>query len=490
MKKIISVLLSIILILGICSATVFASEVVANPTNSKITVNGAEVKFDAYNINGNNYFKLRDIAYVLSDTDSCFSVNWVAENNSANLILGEKYVSVAGEMSLGSNEQKSAKLSNTNIMVNGETVTATAYLINNNNYFKLRDLGNLLDFGVDWDEQSQTVIISSKNEEVIEVPKISVNISQFEREKINLNETQSNNIDTVGKNEEVHQFLYKNEGLAYAYIEKGNDDLVIVLPNDKLTIKKEYPILGDVISDEEGYIYVIWGKTSTVVNGKAEQSIYVSKYSSTGDLILTRGVYDSRGENMNYISKEPFVGANTASAIHGDILVISFGKITYDNEQQAGGTVAVKTNDLFPVVKPDWSKIASGHCYGNDIVWRDQINDFFFVSESDYKPRGFHISSAKHTATVIFDFYLQPDANNDMDIISQTFAQMGGLIRTDKSFVFCGASAKSISEDAKKENQNLFIQMFDIDYDHNISYIGGETREGLTAKTFMKKILY
>ena len=44
MKKIISVLLSIILILGICSATVFASEVVANPTNSKITVNGAEVK--------------------------------------------------------------------------------------------------------------------------------------------------------------------------------------------------------------------------------------------------------------------------------------------------------------------------------------------------------------------------------------------------------------------------------------------------------------
>ena len=53
--------------------------------------------------------------------------------------------------------------------------------------------------------------------------------------------------------------------------------------------------------------------------------------------------------------------------------------------------------------------------------------------------------------------------------------------------MFCGASAKCICEDAKNESQNLFIQMFDVDYDHNVTYIGGETREGLTARNFYEE---
>ena len=48
----------------------------ANPTNAKVLVNGEEVAFDAYTIDGSNYFKLRDLAFVLNGTEKQFEVGW------------------------------------------------------------------------------------------------------------------------------------------------------------------------------------------------------------------------------------------------------------------------------------------------------------------------------------------------------------------------------------------------------------------------------
>ena len=36
----------------------------------------AEVQFEAYNINGSNYFKLRDVAYAMNGTSKQFDVRW------------------------------------------------------------------------------------------------------------------------------------------------------------------------------------------------------------------------------------------------------------------------------------------------------------------------------------------------------------------------------------------------------------------------------
>lgn len=41
-------------------------ELKAIPTYSKVLVNSKEISFDAYLIEGNNYFKLRDLASVMS----------------------------------------------------------------------------------------------------------------------------------------------------------------------------------------------------------------------------------------------------------------------------------------------------------------------------------------------------------------------------------------------------------------------------------------
>jgi transglutaminase-like putative cysteine protease len=58
------------------AAGAFAASVIANPTTSKVFVDGAEVGVEAYNINDSNYFKLRDIAVAVG-----FAVEWDGAND-------------------------------------------------------------------------------------------------------------------------------------------------------------------------------------------------------------------------------------------------------------------------------------------------------------------------------------------------------------------------------------------------------------------------
>ena len=47
-------------------------------------------------------------------------------------------------------------------MVNGKAVTPQAYNVDGYNYFKLRDLGDALGFGVDWNADTMTMILTVK----------------------------------------------------------------------------------------------------------------------------------------------------------------------------------------------------------------------------------------------------------------------------------------------------------------------------------------
>lgn len=143
-------------------AAALAQEAIAQPTASQVLVNGEEVSFDAYNINGNNYFKLRDIAKVLSETSAHFDVSWDATNNAIALTTNQDYTDVGGELSASNNiGNKNAIRTDSAIYLNGAKVDLTAYLIEGNNYFKLRDIAKAIDFSVEWDGERQTIMIDS-----------------------------------------------------------------------------------------------------------------------------------------------------------------------------------------------------------------------------------------------------------------------------------------------------------------------------------------
>lgn len=133
----------------------------AAPTSSTVLVNGEKTAFDAYNIGGSNYFKLRDLAYVLSGTPKQFEVSWDGEANCISLISGQAYTPVGGEMGSGGTSAQTATPTKSKILLDGKEVYFTAYLINGNNYFKLRDVGDAFDFGVDWDGNVKTIAINT-----------------------------------------------------------------------------------------------------------------------------------------------------------------------------------------------------------------------------------------------------------------------------------------------------------------------------------------
>ncbi len=141
----------------------------AIPNESNVLVNGKKVSFDAYNINGNNYFKLRDLAFVLNGTERQFAVTYISEKNEIILSPGIEYESVGGEMSQGKSQVKEAKPSSINTFLLDDTsnnvnqISLKAYTIAGNTYFMLRDIGKTFNFGVFWDGESKSIIIDTSS---------------------------------------------------------------------------------------------------------------------------------------------------------------------------------------------------------------------------------------------------------------------------------------------------------------------------------------
>ena len=74
MKKLISLLLVVITLLLFATTTARADSMTATKVELTVSVDGRIRSLDAYAINDYNYFKLRDIAYLLSSTPKRFEV--------------------------------------------------------------------------------------------------------------------------------------------------------------------------------------------------------------------------------------------------------------------------------------------------------------------------------------------------------------------------------------------------------------------------------
>lgn len=159
-KKVLAIVIALVLLTAmVTSASAGGKQ--ANPTSVTVKVDGRTVEFDAYIIDGNNYFKLRDLAYTLNGTAKQFSIEWDGDSNAISLTGGQAYEPVGGEMVTKSAGVKTARPTSSRIYLDGKEVFFTAYNIEYNNYFKLRDIGRAFDFGVTWDNASKTFVIDT-----------------------------------------------------------------------------------------------------------------------------------------------------------------------------------------------------------------------------------------------------------------------------------------------------------------------------------------
>lgn len=138
--------------------------VTAVKNTSAVWVNGVEKSFESYNIDGNNYFKLRDLAYVLSGTRVGFDIQWDAAKNRITLTYAPEYTPVGGEMTSSSTVKNtvSAVPTSSLLQINSNTPDIVGYNINGNNFYKLRDIGLYFNFGVIWDEETSSIHINTE----------------------------------------------------------------------------------------------------------------------------------------------------------------------------------------------------------------------------------------------------------------------------------------------------------------------------------------
>lgn len=143
--------------------------VVATPTAATVLVNGKTVAFDAFNIGGNNYFKLRDLAMALNGSDRQFELGWDATKLAISLTMSKPYSPVGGELTPASGKATAtAQISTDAVYMNGTEISLKAYKINGNNYFKLRDVAEAIDFSAAWNGEKSTIEIDTTSGYVFE----------------------------------------------------------------------------------------------------------------------------------------------------------------------------------------------------------------------------------------------------------------------------------------------------------------------------------
>ena len=122
----------------------------ARSTTAIVVNDRAEVLY-GYNIGGNNYYRLRDVAALLAGTSSRFSVDFNAATGRILLTAGADYQPPRGSRLPDFPSDETPRRVSTPIELGGVRLDLDAYNIGGNSYFKLRDLGQALSFYVAWD---------------------------------------------------------------------------------------------------------------------------------------------------------------------------------------------------------------------------------------------------------------------------------------------------------------------------------------------------
>lgn len=136
------------------------------PTSVKgqaVYVGSTRVYPTGYNINDNNYFKLRDVGKLAG-----FGVDWNEDTRTVEISTtrtAPELTGIADTAVTGA----TAKPTDQRITVDGQEVSMTAYKIKGNNYVKLRDIGKTINFGVSFNMATKAVSIDPNGTYVEEV---------------------------------------------------------------------------------------------------------------------------------------------------------------------------------------------------------------------------------------------------------------------------------------------------------------------------------
>jgi hypothetical protein len=320
------------------------------PTTATVLVNDESVAFDAYNINGNNYFKLRDIAYALNGTSGQFAVGYDGATHVITLTSGKRYTPIGGEMAWNrGSAEKSPVPSALRISLDGNALELTAFNIDGNNYCKLADLGAALGFDVSWEQATRTIRIDTNDG------------SATVRASFNDNNAASYTFPRWSEPVYSYVAVGSDNTVTVAAIEFGDEHVVVATYDAEGALQSakelppELPKFGTFLSGST-YNYIAYGQDNPHESDTLEV-IRIVKYDKDWNRISAASVRDC-------FTIEPFDNA-CQMAESDNILALHTARTRYLTEDgknhQSQLTVFVDTSTMRVTNAGDLGRFQSNH---------------------------------------------------------------------------------------------------------------------------------
>lgn len=322
-----------------------AQAVNANRTLSNIYLNDNHVYIAGYNINGNNYFKLRDLADELSESANNFDVVWNETAKQVELITGKDYSGTTGNYNPDTSAVNAVE-SSSKLIINGKETNVTAYNINGSNYYKLRDLGENLGFDVRWQQETDTIFLYALDENMhvaergnYEPPKSQtdngMDITYIPTESFSKTTDMTATISTARWSNVIENYIVNdNDGTFYSLYKKSpNSNYIYADIYDSKTyellntqkVETELDLFGGFYSGEK-YNYIVFGQNNTEENDEKE-IIRIVKYDKQFNRIDDCSI---KGEES--FTTKPFDAGTVRMAENGNELTIHTSRERYTTD--------------------------------------------------------------------------------------------------------------------------------------------------------------
>lgn len=361
-----------------------AKKIEATPTMTDILLNDELYTAGVYNIEGNNYFQLRDVAQILSEGSSKFDIGWDQKSKMIQIIPKKKYSFDYASYDDAKYESYNISYNETKLLKNDKIFTMKAYIIDNATYFQLRELSAVLGIEVGYDAKENKVTV--KTEPIPGVHHIG---------KVNFGGSNLKSGDHPRWAEPVTSFIYDNSNNSITTVDV-NDEITITTfdPNYKVQatkeIKLELPIFGTFYSGEQ-FNYISYGQEN--MEEKNKEVIRIVKYDKNFNRIAATSIM---GDSIT--TTIPFNAATGRMAEQGDMLAYHTSRTRYtsddglNHQSQLTFEIDTKTMQVMNELKPfPWNHVS--HSFDQYVLFDG--NSPVYLDHGDAYPRSLVLNRGK-----------------------------------------------------------------------------------------------
>lgn len=336
-----SALLAVVVLLTTGASA--SSGISAKRCTSQIYFNDKSISVVGYTIGGSNYFMIRDLAWALKDSPSCFDVTWNAQAQQVELITQHSYTQDRPQGPSWWDSTTKATPSSAQLIVDGKAAKAAAYNIGGSNYYKLRDLGVALNFDVYWLEESQSICLYTMDEHTR-----MADATPASARPITVADS------TARWSHLFSSYLYENGRDTFCVVDAkpygvGKTVAVDIYDRENFallsshTVPMELETFGGFFAGEK-YNFIVFGQKNTEENDQKEV-IRVVKYDKDFQRLEAASI--NGGESFTVV---PFDAGSLRMAEDGNRLVVHTTRERYTTEDglnhQSQLTICIDTDNM------------------------------------------------------------------------------------------------------------------------------------------------